>query len=156
MHNPHSSMTWIILLHLLIWKQLILYLGGIFSRPYQNIWNVSNNFLSERFVESGISSKIPYSVVGDFIFWSCSSNRASDIFSLNRYWLFSTKVSQRNLQTLAFLFHIHTVWPEIDITFRLTLSFQMTLSYKNAGQVDFQVTCPAGRVAVEIVEACIK
>jgi len=32
----------------------------------------------------------------------------------------------------------------------------MTLSYKNAGQVDFQVTCPAGRVAVEIVEACIK
>ena len=26
-----------------------------------------------------------------------------------------------------------------------------TLSYKNAGQVDFQVTCPAGRVAVETI-----
>jgi len=44
------------------------------------------------------------SEVGRVHFSSWSSDRASDIFSLNRYKLFLTKVCQRNLQTLAFWF----------------------------------------------------
>jgi len=43
-------------------------------------------------------------------------------FSLNWYYLFGTKVCQRNLQTIShklMIREIHTVWSEIDITFRL-------------------------------------
>ena len=39
--------------------------------------------------------------------------------------------------------------------FSLICQSKKTLSYQNAGQVEFKVTCPAGQVAVEtIFEAC--
>jgi len=39
----------------------------------------------------------------------------------------------------------------MQATPHVSLSLEKTLSYKNAGQVNFQVPCPAGRVAVETI-----
>jgi len=77
--------------------------------PYSTDSTLENlDFL--QFVNQSQASKNPLSrlylrvrsVVGWINFSSCSSDRASDIFSLNRYLLFWTKDCQRNLQTLIY------------------------------------------------------